>query len=99
MPPPAPLAPQEPRRGNRHRGNSDDDEHMTEISMIFGGSMSITSKTQGKKLQREINLAQRIEPGRRMKWSEVNISFGPEDHSITELSDRNLPFVVKIPIG
>jgi hypothetical protein len=34
-----------------------------------------------------------------MKWSEVNISFGPEDHPITELSDRNLPFVIKIPIG
>jgi hypothetical protein len=72
---------------------------MAEISMIFGGSMSITSTTQGKKLQREINLAQRIEPGRRMKWSEVNISFGPEDHPITELSNRNLPFVVKILIG
>jgi hypothetical protein len=72
---------------------------MVEISMIFGGSMSITSKTQGKKLQREISLAQRIEPGRRMRWSDVDISFGPEDHPITELSDRNLPFVVKIPIG
>jgi hypothetical protein len=71
---------------------------MAEISMIFGGSMSITSKTQGKKLHREISLAQRIELGRRMRWSEVNISFGPEDHLITELSDRNLPFVVKIPI-
>jgi hypothetical protein len=34
-----------------------------------------------------------------MRWSEVNISFGPEDHPITELSDRNMPFVVKIPIG
>jgi hypothetical protein len=66
--------------------------------MIFGGSMSITSKTQGKKLQREINLAQRIEPGRRMRWSEVDISFGPKDHLITELSDRNLPFVIKILI-
>jgi hypothetical protein len=98
MPPPAPLAPQEPPRGYHRRENSDDDEHMAEISMIFGGSMSITSTTQGKKLQQKINLAQRIEPGRRMKWSEVNISFGPEDHPITELSDRNLPFVVKIPI-
>jgi hypothetical protein len=28
-----------------------------------------------------------------------HISFRPEDHPITELSDRNLPFVVKIPIG
>jgi hypothetical protein len=99
MPPPAPPAPQEPRRGNHCRENSDDDEHMAEISMIFGGSMSITSKTQGNKPQREINLAQRIEPGRRMRWSDVDISFGPEDHPNTELSERNLPFVVKIPIG
>jgi hypothetical protein len=30
--------------------------------MIFEGSMSITSKSQGKKLQQEISLAQRIEP-------------------------------------
>jgi hypothetical protein len=67
IPPPAPLAPQEPRRGNHHRKSSDDDEHMVEISMIFGGSMSITSKTQGKKLQREISLAQRIKPERRMR--------------------------------
>jgi hypothetical protein len=72
---------------------------MVEISMIFGGSMSITSKMQGKKLQREISLTLRIEPGRRMRWSDVDISFRPEDHLITELSDRNLPFVVNIPIG
>jgi hypothetical protein len=64
MPPPAPPAPQEPQRGNHCRENSDDDKHMAEISMIFLGSMSITSKTQGKKLQQEINLAQRIKPGR-----------------------------------
>jgi hypothetical protein len=99
MPPPAPLAPQEPRRGNHHRENSDDNEHMAEISMIFRGNMSITSKTQGKKLQQEISLAQRIEPGRRMRWSDVDISFRPEDHPITELSERNLSFVVMIPIG
>jgi hypothetical protein len=72
---------------------------MTEISMIFEGRMSITSKTQGKKLQREINLAQRIELGRRMRRSDVDISFGPEDHPNMELSERNLPFVIKIPIG
>jgi hypothetical protein len=47
MPPPAALAPQDPRQG----------EHMAEINVILGGSMSITSKTQGKKLQREISLA------------------------------------------
>jgi hypothetical protein len=34
-----------------------------------------------------------------MKWSDVSISFEPEDHPDTELFDRNLPFVVKIPIG
>jgi hypothetical protein len=34
-----------------------------------------------------------------MRWSNADISFGPEDHPDTKLSDRNLPFVVKIPIG
>jgi hypothetical protein len=60
--------------------------------------MSITSKTQEKKLEREISLAQRIEPRRRMKWSDVDISFGLEDHLETELSERNLPFIIKLPI-
>jgi hypothetical protein len=78
--------------------DSDGDKQMGEINVIFVGSMAITSKTQGKKLQREISLALRIEPGRRMKWSDVSISFEPEDHPDTELFDRNLPFVVKIPI-
>jgi hypothetical protein len=63
---------------------------MAEINVIFGGSMSIASKTQGKKLQCEISLAQRIEPGRRMRWSDVDISFGLEDHRDTELSDKGL---------
>jgi hypothetical protein len=58
---------------------------MVEINVIFGGSMSITSKTQGKKLQREISLAQQIKPGRWMRWSDKYISFGPEDHPDTEL--------------
>jgi hypothetical protein len=34
-----------------------------------------------------------------MKWSDVNISFRPEDHPDTELPDGNLPFMVKMPIG
>jgi hypothetical protein len=72
---------------------------MSEINVSFGGSMSIASKTQGKKLQREISLAQWIEPVRRMRRSDIDISFGSEDHPDTELSDRNLPFVVKISIG
>jgi hypothetical protein len=50
---------------------------MGEINMIFRGSMSITSKTQGTKLEQEISLAQCIEPGRRMRWSDVDISFKP----------------------
>jgi hypothetical protein len=61
--------------------------------------MSLISKTQGKKFQREISLARRIEPGRRMRWSDIDISFGPEDHPNAELSGRNLPFTIKIPIG
>jgi hypothetical protein len=34
-----------------------------------------------------------------MRWSDADISFGPKDHPDTGLSDRNLPFVVKILIG
>jgi hypothetical protein len=69
------------------------------ILTILHYSMSITSNTQGKKIQREITLAQQIDPGRRMKSSDVDISFRPKDHPDTEMSDRNLPFMVKIPIG
>jgi hypothetical protein len=60
---------------------------MDKINVIFGGNLSITLKTQGKKLERVICLAQRIELDRRMKWSEVDISFRPEDHPTTELSN------------
>ena len=34
-----------------------------------------------------------------MKWSNDYITFGPEDHPIMELSERNLLLIVKIPIG
>jgi hypothetical protein len=44
-------------------------------------------------------LAQCIEPERQMKWSNVDISFGLEDHPEIELSEQNLPFVVKLPMG
>jgi hypothetical protein len=98
MPPPAALAPQDPHRGEHRRETSDGDEDMAEINMIFRGSMSITTNTQGKKLQHEISLAQQIEPGRKMRWSDDYISFGPEDHPDTELSERNLPLIVKISI-
>jgi hypothetical protein len=33
-----------------------------------------------------------------MRWSDMDISFGPQDHSDTELSDQNLPFMVKFLI-
>jgi hypothetical protein len=98
MPPPATLVPQEPRRVDQHRVDPDGDEQMAEIKIIFGGSMSIASKTQGKKLQRKINLAQHIEPGRKMRWFDADISFSLEDHPNMELSDRNLPFIIKILI-
>jgi hypothetical protein len=68
MPPPAVSVTQEPRRGEHQQANTpDDDEQMREINMIFRGSMSIASKTQGKKLEQEISLTQRIEPGRSMR--------------------------------
>jgi hypothetical protein len=34
-----------------------------------------------------------------MRWSDVDISFGPKGHPETELSDRNLPFMVMLLIG
>jgi hypothetical protein len=34
-----------------------------------------------------------------MKWSDMDISFGLEDHPETELSEKNLSFVVKLLIG
>jgi hypothetical protein len=34
-----------------------------------------------------------------MRWSDERITFRPEDHPVTELSERNLPLVVKILIG
>jgi hypothetical protein len=71
---------------------------MEEINVIFGGSMSLPSKMKGKKLQCEIGLAQRIKPGRRMRWSDVDILFRPENHPDVELSDKNLSFIIKIPI-
>jgi hypothetical protein len=71
---------------------------MGETNVIFGVSMSIASKTQGKKLEWEISMTQRIEPDRRMRWSDVYISFGPHDHLDTELSNQNLPCVVKLLI-
>jgi hypothetical protein len=33
-----------------------------------------------------------------MKWSGTDISFGAEDHLKIELSNQNLPFMVKLPI-
>jgi hypothetical protein len=72
---------------------------MDEINVIFEGSLSIASKTQGKKLKREISLAQHIKSERRMKWSKIDISCGPEGHPKIELSNQNLSFMVKLSIG
>jgi hypothetical protein len=98
MPPVAASVPQEPWQ-DRRRVDSNGDEQMGEINVLFRGNMSIASMTQGRNIQHEINFAQRIEPGRMMKWSDVSISFRPEDHPNIELSKRNSPFLVKIPIG
>jgi hypothetical protein len=91
------LAAQEPRRGEHCRTNSNNEDQMNKINVIFRGNLSITSKTQGKKVKREISLAQRIEPERRIKLSRTDIMFGSVDHPEIEPSNRNLPFVVKLP--
>jgi hypothetical protein len=90
MPPSAVPTPQEAHRGEHRQVDQDGDEQMGEINVIFRDSMPIASKTQGKKLEREISLAQRIEPGRMMRWSNVDISFEPHDHPDTELSNQNM---------
>jgi hypothetical protein len=90
---------QEPHRGYHRWDDPDNDDQMDEINIIFGGSMSIVSKTHGKKLKREISLTQCIEPGRRMKSSKTDISLGSKDHLETDMSNHNLPFVVKLPVG
>jgi hypothetical protein len=98
LPPAVPVA-QEPRRGEHHHTNPpNDDEQMREINVIFRGSMSIASKTQGKKLEQEISLTQRLKPERMMRWSNVDNSFGPQDHPDIEPSNQNLPFMVKLLI-
>jgi hypothetical protein len=61
--PKKPVA-QEPCRGDHRWADPDNDEQLDEINVIFGGSLSIPSKTQGKKLERDISLAQHIELGR-----------------------------------
>jgi hypothetical protein len=50
MPPLAAPSPQEAWWVDQRRLDSDGDEQMGEINVIFGGSMSIASKTQGKKI-------------------------------------------------
>jgi hypothetical protein len=100
MAPPTAQVAQNPQRGEHRQANPpDDDEQMGEINVIFRGTMPITLKMQGGKLERKISLAQHIEPERMMRWSDVDISFGPQDHPDTELFDRNLPFRVKLSIG
>jgi hypothetical protein len=38
-----PVTP-EPRKGDHHRANSNNDKQLDEINVIFRGSLSITSK-------------------------------------------------------
>jgi hypothetical protein len=82
-----PMA-QDPLRGEHHWAYPHNEDQMDEINVIFRGSLSIASKTQEKKLEREISLAQHIEPDRRMKWFEVDISFRAEDHSMTTIQSE-----------
>jgi hypothetical protein len=70
---------------------------MRETNVIFGGRMSITLKTEDKKLEQEISLAQHIEAGRRMKWSDTDTSFGPEDHPNTSLNKACLKDEYPLP--
>jgi hypothetical protein len=48
MPPPASPVLQEPCRVDQHQEESNGDEQMGDINVIFGASMSLASKTQGR---------------------------------------------------
>jgi hypothetical protein len=43
-------------------------------------------------------MSQCIVPDIKMKWYNMDISFGPEDHPKIELSEWKVPFMVKLPI-
>jgi hypothetical protein len=58
---------QDSRLGEHRWDDPNNDDQLDEINVIFEGSMSIASNTQGRKLERGISLTQRIEPERRMK--------------------------------
>jgi hypothetical protein len=45
MLPPAAPTPQDPHRGEHRQETSNEDEDIAEINVIFGGNMSIISKT------------------------------------------------------
>ena len=64
--------------------------------MIFDGSEARPSKTVYKKLERELLTADPTT--QRVEWWQQAIMFGPENHPKSKLSNRNLLFVVKIPI-
>jgi hypothetical protein len=53
---------------------------------------------KGRSSSGRFYLSQCIESERMMRWSNVDISFEPQDHPNIELSDRNLTFVIKLPI-
>jgi hypothetical protein len=74
-----PMAP-EPQRGDR-RGPTPTTMNSSMKSMSSSGAACQSPpRPKEKKLEQKINLAHQIVPGRRMKWSDTNISFRPEDH-------------------
>lgn len=58
------------------------------------------SKTWCNKMETEFREAWSLEAeANLLKYREMVISFGPEDHPSTVLSNRNVSFIVKVPIG
>ena len=79
------------------RGRRDvDARRFPEVNIVFGGSEARPSKIVYMKLEREV-LTTALTT-RRLEWWQQAITFGPKDHPNTELSYKNVSFVVKIPI-
>ena len=84
-----------PRMEDRSRHDVDT-RCFPNVNMIFSGSEARPLKTQYKKLERKVLSATPVV--RYMEWWQHAITFGHEDHPTTKLNNRNLPFVVKMPI-
>ena len=68
-----------------------------EITIIYGGTTTPTSKTKLKQVEQQVN---NTEPSdKRLKWSEVLIQFDIRDHTLNLYDGPLLPLIINPYIG